>query len=111
MSKPFFSTVLTALCLIIAAWLPAGAQQKVSFDKDKHYKIVLKSNTKYVIEETGSTTVALKENRPDTPQQLWSITGLSGSWRMINPASDLAIRAEGTILTLGVNNGSDESQL
>ena len=30
---------------------------------------------------------------------------------MINPASDLAIRAEGTILTLGVNNGSDESQL
>ena len=111
MSKPFFSTVLTALCLIIAAWLPAGAQQKVRFDKDKHYKIVLKSNTKYVIEETGSTTVALKENRPDTPQQLWSITGLSGSWRMINPASDLAIRAEGTILTLGVNNGSDESQL
>ena len=103
--------MLTALCLIIAAWLPAGAQQKVRFDKDKHYKIVLKSNTKYVIEETGSTTVALKENRPDTPQQLWSITGLSGSWRMINPASDLAIRAEGTILTLGVNNGSDESQL
>ena len=46
MSKPFFSTVLTALCLAIAAWLPAGAQQKVSFDKDKHYKIVLKSNTK-----------------------------------------------------------------
>lgn len=111
MSKPFFSTVLTALCLAIAAWLPAGAQQKVSFDKDKHYKIVLKSNTKYVIEETSPTTVALKENRPDATQQLWSITGLSGSWRLINPASDLAIRAEGSIVTLGVNNGSDESQL
>ena len=96
MSKPFFSTVLTALCLIIAAWLPAGAQQKVSFDKDKHYKIVLKSNTKYVIEETGPTTVALKENRPDTPKPLWSINGLSGSWRLINKTRDLAISAEAT---------------
>ena len=67
MSKPFFSTVLTALCLIIAAWLPAGAQQKVRFDKDKHYKIVLKSNTKYVIEETAPRQLLSKKTAP-TPR-------------------------------------------
>ena len=42
---------------------------------------------------------------------LWTITPLSGSWRIINPLTHQALRATQGGLALGEENGSDEAQL
>jgi len=41
----------------------------------------------------------------------WTLTELSGSWRIIDPFTDMALRADGAAVGLGENNGSDEAQL
>lgn len=107
---PRFKTALTLL-FFLGGVLGFTAQNRITFDKDKLYKIVLKAQTQMVFEETDPINVKLVKDTPDNPSQLWSITSLSGSWRFINVQSDLAIRYEGNNITLGVNNGSDEAQL
>ena len=109
MSKSILRCVTLMLGLLLVPQLCAA--QKVSFDKDKLYKIVLKASTQNVVEETGPATAAVKTDVADATSQLWSVTSLSGSWRFINPASDNALRAEGDKVVMGVNNGSDEAQL
>ncbi len=42
---------------------------------------------------------------------LWTVTPLSGSWRIINPKTHQAVRATAQGLALGEENGSDEAQL
>lgn len=41
----------------------------------------------------------------------WTLSELSGSWRIINPFTGMAYRADGKKVALGENNGSDEAQL
>ncbi len=41
----------------------------------------------------------------------WTLSELSGSWRIINPFTDMALRADGSSIGRGENNGSDEAQL
>ena len=41
----------------------------------------------------------------------WTLRELSGSWRLINPFSDQALRVAGDGVSTGENNGSDEAQL
>lgn len=110
MLKTLSRLMLTMMAFMLAA-LPGVSQSKVTFDKDKLYKIALKATPDMVVEEIGPNTVALKNESKESPAQLWSITGLSGSWRIINPKSDKAIRMEGNRVELGANNGSDEAQL
>ena len=106
MLKSFLSIILLIGCFPFVS-----AQTKVNFDKDKFYKIVLKAGTQNVVTEINPNTVKIEKDAENSPSQLWSITGLSGSWRFINIQSELAIRFEGDKVTLGVNNGSDEAQL
>ncbi|MCH5318620.1 MAG: DUF4981 domain-containing protein [Paramuribaculum sp.] len=110
MSKPLFKSLL-AIVIGLFSLCGGNAQSKVNFDKDKMYKIVLKAGTQNVVTEINPNTVKIDKDQTNSPSQLWSITGLSGSWRFINAQSDLAIRFEGNKVTLGVNNGSDEAQL
>ena len=42
---------------------------------------------------------------------LWTVTPLSGSWRIINPLTHKAVRATAQGFALGEENGSDEAQL
>ncbi len=42
---------------------------------------------------------------------LWTVTQLSGSWRIINPLTHQAVRATQQGFALGEENGSDEAQL
>ena len=44
-------------------------------------------------------------------EQHWTITQLAGSWRLICPFGNLALRTSGDGVEVGENNGSDESQL
>ena len=41
----------------------------------------------------------------------WTLSELSGSWRIINPFTGMALRADGSSIGRGENNGSDEAQL
>ena len=41
----------------------------------------------------------------------WTISELSGSWRIINPFEGIALRADGNNVSKGEVNGSDEAQL
>lgn len=43
--------------------------------------------------------------------QYWTLSELSGSWRIINPFSNRALRTNGDAVETGENNGSDEAQL
>ena len=113
MSKPSIRCILT---LLFAMMLPFAAPAKTSkaktvdFDSEKLYKIVMENNQQCCLEQVGSE-VKLVNDSQIKPAQLWHITSLSGSWRFINAESGLAVRADGNLVTLGQDNGSDEAQL
>lgn len=48
---------------------------------------------------------------PASADAVWTLSELSGSWRIINPFTNQALRADGNAIALGENNGSDEAQL
>lgn len=48
---------------------------------------------------------------PAGQDALWTVTALSGSWRIINPVTHQAVRATEQGFALGEENGSDEAQL
>ena len=56
-------------------------------------------------------SAALKKLNPAAPAQHWTVTELSGSWRIINPFTAEALRAEGSRVETGEVNGSDEMQI
>lgn len=56
-------------------------------------------------------TIAPLEVAGGGEENVWAISELSGSWRIINPFARMALRANGSSLELGEPNGSDESQL
>lgn len=56
-------------------------------------------------------TIAPLEVAGGVEENVWAISELSGSWRIINPFARMALRADGSSLELGEPNGSDESQL
>lgn len=70
----------------------------------------------YSISPSGSkkavtADATLKTESADSPSQFWTLSALSGSWRVINPFTNLALRADGNRAATGENNGSDEAQL
>ncbi len=67
--------------------------------------------TRTVDYDTNTGQVTTAPTDANRPQQHWNITALAGSWRIINPFSGLAVRAVGSALQTGENNGSDEAQL
>ena len=55
--------------------------------------------------------VMLKKMDVSQATQHWQVSELSGSWRIICPFTNLALRTDGGRLALGEINGSDEAQL
>ena len=99
------------LCLLTC--LIATMQAQVKFAKDKLYNIVPAGQTdKAVSYKSGTTQAILVPLNDKDPQQQWSITDLSGSFRFITPFENKSIHAT-SANTAGIteNNGSDESQL
>jgi beta-galactosidase len=64
------------------------------------------AKTQYV-----GTDGALQKINADDSGQYWTLSELSGSWRIINPFTNRALRTEGNSIETGENNGSDEAQL
>lgn len=103
----FFSLVV--LLALAAGRLSAQA----TFAKDKLYQVCsVKYPGKVLGYKSGSATAALVGQEHTDSFQQWGISGLSGSFRFINPFENRSLHARAD-KALGVteNNGSDESQL
>ena len=101
-------TLIGCLCASVFAW---GAQ---AFEKGRLYVLYPKSKPNMVLGYQGgkeSAATALKWNEADK-QLYWTVTELSGSYRIMNPFDNLAIHTTGNgEVRMAENNGSDESQL
>ena len=100
--------VLTSIAVLLAV---SGVWAKGNFEKGKLYHIYTSSATQNVVCETADKTVKTTHFDQANTGIYWKVSELSGSWRIINPVSNQALRAEGDRVELGENNGSDEAQL
>ena len=111
MKRLNFSSVRTlvwAATLFAAAGTGAFAQP---FAKGALYEITPTSGSKAVtLGADGKITVTPSAGHPGEGS-CWTLSELSGSWRIINPFTNMALRANGTTVEAGENNGSDEAQL
>ncbi len=99
--------VLLALCLSVT-----GVVAQTSYARGTLYHIVPASQSEKALDynpQTGIVSLGKVDN--NRVEQHWTITELAGSWRIINPFSNLAVRAVNADLGMGENNGSDEAQL
>lgn len=104
----FFQRAAGVLLLWGVAVLSLSAQ---SYSRGSLFHIVPASDpgTAVGFDAGGELTLSsLDECRAD---QHFTLNELSGSWRLINPFSNKALRVEGERLESGENNGSDEAQL
>ena len=100
--------VLTFVAVLLAV---TGAWAQGTFEKGKLYHIYTSSATKNVVAQNTGKTVTTTNFEKTNTALYWKVSELSGSWRIINPVTNRALRAEGDRVELGENNGSDEAQL
>lgn len=94
------------LCLICAL----GLQAAVNFRPSAAYTVApAKGKTVLTLQTAGGVPSLASPANDD--QAGWAVTSLSGAWRFINRATGSALRAEGSKVLTGENNGSDEAQL
>ena len=94
----------TCICMV-------GSWAQTSFSKEKLYHMYTSAKTNNVVYERPGNQLGTTNFEKSNTAQYWTVTELSGSWRIINPVTNKAIRAEGNRVELGENNGSDELQL
>ncbi len=99
--------VLSVLLLALWTGTNAGAQ---TFKKGALYHVFAPTKGHVVTGENDKSVGTAKADDANTAQY-WKISELSGSWRIINPVTNLAIRTNADRVELGENNGSDEAQL
>lgn len=97
------------LAITLAALAGALQIYAAAPQKGKYYNI-LRAGTESALAQDGPDAVKMLP-LSGSADHYWTLTELSGSWRIINPVSGLALRTEGSKVELGVNNGSDEAQL
>ena len=105
-------TLKRAMTILIALALSIGtALAQVAFQQGKLYHIATKDKASQVltIDQNGALTSSAL-NKENTGQY-WKLSELSGSWRIINPVTNQALRVDAVLVELGENNGSDEAQL
>ncbi len=108
--KLILSTLFASLLWLCAAF-PSQAQTQ--FEPGQLYFIRPASTQTQVLSSgTSGSGVALAKTDTHSADQQWTLTELSGSYRLINPFSGLAAHATADgRMALTENNGSDESQL
>lgn len=107
-----FNYLLIAVGLWMGTIMNVVAQNR--YEKDKLYNICpFKALNKALGYETGHTAGQLKTLDIQDKMQQWSISELSGSFRLVNVFEDKAVRADIEKASLAVvqTNGSDEAQL
>ena len=105
------SMLAAALCaLAFAVSMPAAMAQ--NYVRGVLYHL---SSAKYpdrvLSYDAQSGAAVLEKADAAATRQHWTLSELSGSWRIINPFSNQAVRIDADNVTTGENNGSDEAQL
>ena len=100
-----------SLFAITALMCFAGTSAQVAFEKGKLYHIYANGNKDNVVYEMKDKAVGLTDFEKDNAAQFWKVSELAGSWRIINPMTNNALRVNGSRVEVGENNGSDEAQL
>lgn len=109
-NKLHYYLFLTCLLSMITA---ANSKAQSQFGKNSLYRICPSLHSDKALGfKNGNTSLVLMQNQTDS-LQLWNINDLSGSFRIINPYENKAIRAkiENRHPEITENNGSDEAQL
>ena len=101
----------TLLLAIVALFATIGSFAQVQFEQGKLYHIYTQGKKQNVVTEKKGNKVETTDYEERNAAQYWKVSELSGSWRIINPLTDHAMRAAGNKVELGENNGSDEAQL
>lgn len=101
--------LLLGLCIGVQATLHAQLQ----FAKNKLYTVSSKACPgKQLRYDSRTGTLSLTAPVSGDRARQWTVTGLSGSYRLINPFENRAVRAtDDNRLEAAENNGSDEAQL
>jgi beta-galactosidase len=99
--------LLTAVALLCA--FSSNAQE--TFERGKLYHIYGAGETENIVAEKMGEMAGLVNYDKEDPCIYWKISELSGSWRIINPVTNNALRVNGNLVEVGENNGSDEAQL
>jgi beta-galactosidase len=97
--------------LILALACVAGVNAQALFEQGKLYHLFAAGKSGNVVTEKSGKAVGLTDFEDGNAAQYWKVSELSGSWRIINPATGNALRLNGSKVELGENNGSDEAQL
>lgn len=102
-NHPFMKTLKSLLCLLLVAFLalPAAAQ----WPKGALYHLL--TTTQLAVQDDA----ALVPLNAQSLQQYWTVSELSGSYRIIDPFTQRALRHNGNAIETGEVNGSDENQL
>ncbi|MDO4930627.1 MAG: glycoside hydrolase family 2 TIM barrel-domain containing protein [Bacteroidales bacterium] len=105
--------IFARLMMLLTVMLLTGSSvQAQRYTRGTLYRIVPAAQTAKTMDYDAKTgRVSVKKTEDKRAEQHWTVTELAGSWRIINPFSNLAVRAVGTALAMGENNGSDEAQL
>ena len=109
MDKHRFLSIRT-LILGVVLVLSSAMMAQATFRKGALYGLYPATDGKISLELDGST-IKFKTINAAAEGQYWTVTDLSGSVRIINPFTNLALRADGNKVAIGENNGSDEAQL
>lgn len=107
--KQLKQRLLFALSAVL--FVTASAWGQTAFVQGKLYHLYTSAKNKNVVSEQSGNALSATNFEDKNAKQMWKVSELSGSWRIINPVSNKAIRAEGSRVELGENNGSDEAQL
>ena len=106
--KTFRRSMALMLMALVCA---AGANAQALFEKGKLYHIYASGDKDNVVYEKKNNAVGLTDFEKGNAAQFWKVSELSGSWRIINPVTNHALRVNGNRVEVGENNGSDEAQL
>ncbi|MDD6593246.1 MAG: glycoside hydrolase family 2 TIM barrel-domain containing protein [Bacteroidales bacterium] len=105
-------TLKRAMTILIALALSIGtALAQVAFQQGKLYHIATKDKASQVLTIGQNGALISGALNKENTGQYWKLSELSGSWRIINPVTNQALRVDAVLVELGENNGSDEAQL
>ena len=99
---------LLALVMIVAAAVLPRAHAAL-WERGTLYNLDPSTMKKSVT--VNGSSVNLADVASADPSSCFTITELSGSWRVINPFAGVALRTSGDVVAAGEVNGSDEAQL
>ena len=100
------------ILLLIVSFIALGLAAQPTFRRGSLYMVSPQGQpTKNITLAPKAWSISLQPNFSDD-SNLWTITSLSGSFRIINPFTNRALNATSdNQIASAENNGSDESQL